>query len=76
MTLQRKQVTAYGAWYVGSAVADGKMNGTFRTCAYGFGPVKLRVKGTLAIQDSRESPTGYTSFPSRKPRAESTASPR
>jgi hypothetical protein len=52
------------------------MNGTFRTCAYGFGPVKLRVKGTLAIQDSRESPTGYTSFPSRKPRAESTASPR
>jgi hypothetical protein len=59
MTLQRKQVTAYGAWYAGSAVADGKMNGTFRTCVYGFGPVKLRVEGMLAIDNSRESPTGY-----------------
>src|SRR5215218_8907649 len=59
MTLQRKRVTASGAWYAGSAVADGKMNGTFRTCVYGFGPVKLSVEGTLAIEASRESPTGY-----------------
>ena len=59
MTLHRKQVTAYRAWYEGSALADGKMDGTFRTCVYGFGPVKLRVQGTLSIHDSRESPTGF-----------------
>ena len=62
ITLQRRQVTASRAWYSGSALAEGKMNGTFRTCVYGFGPETLRVQGTLAIDASRDSPTGYTYF--------------
>jgi hypothetical protein len=60
ITLRRKQITARGAWYEGSALAEGKMNGTFRTCVYGFGPEKRSVTGTLLIENTRESPTGLT----------------
>jgi hypothetical protein len=59
ITFRRTQVYPSSAGYHGAALADGKMSGTFRTCRYGFGPLKLRVEGTIVIRAAHDSPTGF-----------------